>query len=116
MRISDWSSDVCSSDLGARQDAAAAVGDGDLGAGDLAVAALAAELADRFDQDEHAVHAGVGVGEATAVGVRGQGATGAEAPVGDEVAALALGTDAEVLQGHQPSVRASCRENGCQNV
>ena len=37
---------------------AGAVGDGDLGAGHLALAALAAQLADRLDDQEHPVHPG----------------------------------------------------------
>ena len=47
---------------------------------------------------EHAVHAGVGEGEPAAVGVHGERAPRAEAALGGEGAALALGAEAEVLQ------------------
>src|SRR5689334_3585970 len=51
------------------EDAAVAVGDGGLGAGHLAGVAFAAQLPDGLDQHEQAVHAGVAVGKAAAVGV-----------------------------------------------
>src|SRR3546814_15878533 len=47
MRISDWSSDVCSSDL---EDTAASTAHRHLRIGDLAIAGLAAQLAHGFDQ------------------------------------------------------------------
>jgi hypothetical protein len=73
------------------------VGHGDLGPADLAGTGLAAELAYGLDDQEHAVLAGMGVREAAAVGVHRQEAPGARAPVLDELTALALGAEAEVL-------------------
>ena len=46
----------------------------------LADAALAAQLPHRLDQQEQAVHAGVAVGEAAAIGVDRQLAAGRDAP------------------------------------
>src|SRR5262245_1221551 len=78
--------------------AAVAVGEGGLAIGDLARAALAAQLPHGLDQQEQAVHAGVAVGEAAAVGVDGEAALGPDPPALDEGAALALPAEAEVLQ------------------
>ena len=73
-----------------------------LGALDLALAALAAQLAHRLGDEEHAVHARVGEREAAAVGVHGQRAAArAERPLGGEGAALALLAEAEVLEVEQ---------------
>ncbi len=65
---------------GGGEGAAGAVDTGQPGAGDLALAALAAELAHGLDEEEDAVHTGVGVGEAAAVGVEGEVAAGAVRP------------------------------------
>src|SRR5207237_7021332 len=52
------------------QHPARAVGHRDLGAAQLALTTLPAQLADRLDDEEHAVLAGLCVREAAAVGVR----------------------------------------------
>ena len=65
------------------------------------IAHLASELPHGLDDEEHAVHAGVGVGEATAVGVRRQRTPGAELAVLDEAPALTLGAEAQVLEVQQ---------------
>src|SRR5438132_8504611 len=52
-----------------RQDAAIAVCDRGFGVRHLARATFAAQLAHRLDQEEEAVHAGVAIGEAAAIGV-----------------------------------------------
>ena len=77
------------------------VRDRDLGVGDLALAALAPQLAHRLDEQEHPVHAGVRVREPAAVRVHRQRAARAELAVLDERAALALGAEAEVLEVQQ---------------
>src|SRR3990170_4551922 len=89
---------------GGGEGAAGAVDAGELRVRDLAVAALAAELADGFDEEEDAVHAGVGVGEAAAVGVEGEVAAGGGALAGDEGAAFAGLAEAERLQGDEGGV------------
>ena len=65
---------------------------------DLAAVRLAAELAGRLHEQEHAAHAGMAVREAAAVGVRGQRAVEAHAAVVDERAAFALLAEAERLR------------------
>ena len=81
-----------------REHAAVAVRDGDVRVGDLALAALAAQLAHRLDEREQAVHARVAVRQAAAVGVQRGVAARRDAPAGDERAALALRAEAEVLE------------------
>ena len=66
--------------------------------GDLAGAALAAELPRGLDDGEDAVHAAVGVGEAAAVGVDGQAAAGVGAAGLEEAHALAGLAEAQRLQ------------------
>src|SRR3990172_8434033 len=56
------------------------------------------------DEEEDAVHSGVGVGEATAVGVEGEVAAGRGALAGDEGTALAPAAEAERLQSDQRRV------------
>ena len=75
-----------------------------LALGDLALAAFAAELAGGFDEEEHAVHAGVGVGEAAAVGVHREVAAGGGALAGDEGAAFAGLAEAEGFEGDERGV------------
>src|SRR3546814_14704849 len=112
MRISDWSSDVCSSDLlsedegGAAhpvaQRAAGTMRQRELAVGHLALATgLAAQLADRLDDLGHAAPVGgVVVAHAAPVGVARQPAVGCpQALVGAERAALALLAAAPVLHG-----------------
>src|SRR3990172_1203253 len=77
-------SDAEDEGAGGGEGAAGAVDTGQAGAGDLALAALPAELADGLDEEEDAVHAGVGVGEAAAVGVEGELAAGGGAPAGHQ--------------------------------
>src|SRR4051794_17977828 len=78
--------------------AAVAVRDRDVGAGDLALAALAALLAHRLDEQQQAVHPRVAVRQAAAVGIDRQLAARGDATARDERAALALGAEAEVLE------------------
>ncbi len=88
---------VCPENEGAGggERAAGAVDAGQFRAGDLTLAAFAAELADGLDQKKHPVHPRVGVREAAAVGVEGEVAAGGGALAGDEGAALALFADAQ---------------------
>ena len=81
-----------------RKEHAGSVGHGHLGAVDLACVGLAPELAHRFGDQEHAVHAGMGEGEPAAVRVHGERASRTETDVGRERPALALGAEAEILQ------------------
>src|SRR5205085_2147885 len=60
----------------------------ELGVLDLAAVRLAAQLARRFDEQEHPAHSGVTVREAAAVGIGGQRAVESHATVGDERAAF----------------------------
>ena len=73
----------------------------DLGTVHLTRVGLAPELAHGFGDEEHAVHAGMGEGEPAAVRVHGERAARAEAALGGERAALALGAEAEILQVEQ---------------
>src|SRR3546814_4375799 len=115
MRISDWSSDVCSSDLlsedegGAAhpvaQRAAGTMRQRELAVGHLDLATgLAAQLADRLDDLGHAAPVGgVVVAQAAAVGVERQPAVGCpQALVGDERAALRSEEHTSELQSPMP--------------
>ena len=65
---------------------------------DLASAAFAAQLAHRLDQQEQAVHAGVAIGQAAAIGVDRQLAAGGDPAALDKPAALAFRAEAEIFQ------------------
>ncbi len=65
---------------------------------DLARAAFAAQLPHRLDQQEQAVHAGVAIGQAAAVGVDRQAAAGRDAAALDEAPAFALRAEAEIFE------------------
>ncbi len=80
---------------GGGKGASGAVDQTGLGIRDLPVAALAPELACSFQEEEHAVHAGVTVGEASAVGVHGEVTAGSGALVGDEVGAFAPAAESQ---------------------
>ena len=69
--------------------------------GDLGRARLAAELADGFDDEEHAAHPRMAGREPAAVGVRRQRAVERESSVLDERAALPLRAEPEVLERDQ---------------
>src|SRR6185369_2391036 len=68
----------------AGQDAAVAVGEGDLGIFYLALPAFSAQLSHRLDDREDAVHAGMHARKAAAVGVHGQAAARSDAAAGNE--------------------------------
>ena len=82
---------------GGGEHAADAVADRDLGAGDLGGGG-AAHLAHAFLQRVHAVHAGMHVGEAAAVGVERQFAAGGGVARGDKGAALAAPDKAQIFE------------------
>ena len=84
-----------------RQHTARAVGDGDLRAGDLARAALAAQLPHRLDEQEHAVLPGCVYERPPPFVFVGSEPPGPELAVLDERAALALRAEAEVLEVEQ---------------
>ena len=71
------------------------------GVGHLPRRALAAQLAHRFDDEEHPAHAGMTGRQPAAVGVRRQRPVPAQAPALDERAALALAAEPEVLEREQ---------------
>src|SRR5215831_11292067 len=81
-----------------RQHPAVAVRDRGLAIGHLAVAAFAAQLSCRLDQQKQSVHARVAIGEATAIGVDGETAVRGDMAARYERATLALPTKAEILQ------------------
>src|SRR5580692_8047679 len=81
-----------------RQHAAIAVRQRDLAVLHLAGAAFAAQLTDRLDQQEQAVHAGMAIGQPAAIGVDGETALGGDASAADEGPAFALLAEAEILQ------------------
>src|SRR5438132_3231172 len=89
---------------GAREGAAGAVDAGKFGIRDLALAAFTSELPGGFDEEEHAVHAGVGVGEAPAGGVEREVTAGGGALPGDEGAPLTGPAEAEGFQSDEGSV------------
>src|ERR1700734_1370512 len=66
---------------------------------------LAADLPDALLDGEHAVHPGVGVGQAAAVGVQRQHAARLRIALGDERARLALLDEAERLKSVDRDVR-----------
>src|SRR4051794_17733565 len=72
-------------------------------AGNLARASLAAKLANRFDEQEDSVHAGVAVGEASTVGVEGEVAAGRRALAGHELASLATLAESQSFERHEHS-------------
>src|SRR5271165_265246 len=78
--------------------------DADIGRLDLG-GRLTAHLADRLGDGEHAVHPGVRVGKASAVGVERQPAAWFGVAVGDERPRLALADEAEGLQAVDRHVR-----------
>src|SRR5437868_1158924 len=82
----------------ARQRAAIAVAERDLGVLDLTRAALAAQLRRALDQREDPIHAGMDAGEAAAIGVDRQRPARRDAAARDEGAALALLAIAEILE------------------
>src|SRR5437762_14091733 len=82
------------------EDATIAVRDRRLGVLHLALAAFAAQLPHRLDQQKEAVHPGVTVREAAAIGVDRQCAAGRDTPARYELAALALRAEAEIFENH----------------
>ena len=70
-----------------------------LASGTWRAPALAPELLDRLNEQEHPPHAGLAGGQAAAVGVGRERAADAEPAVLDEGAALALLAEAEALEG-----------------
>ncbi len=82
---------------GGGEHAAVAEDDADLRVTDLG-GGLAAQLADAFLDGEHAVHPGVGIGEAAAVGIEREGPARLGVPVSDEGPGLALRGKAECLK------------------
>src|SRR5687768_11672800 len=97
---------VYTEDQGTRggEGATGAVDAGQAGIRDLALATFASELAGGFDEEEDAVHAGVGIGEAAAVRVEREVAAGGRALAGDEGAALAGLAEAERFQRDERGV------------
>src|SRR5208337_150385 len=89
---------------GGGEHAADAVADRDPGAGDLR-RSYAAHLAHALLQCVHAVHAGMHVGEAAAIGVERQFAAGGGVMLGDEGAGLAARHEAEILEAVDRQVR-----------
>ena len=81
--------------------AAGGVDAGQGGVGHLAVAAFAAQLLDRLDEEEDPAHAGLARRQAPAVGVGGELAAHPQPAALDEGAPLALLAEAEALQGEQ---------------
>src|ERR1700751_1494672 len=63
--------------------------------GDLARSAFMAQLSCRLDQQKQPIHAGVAIGEPTAIGVDRQAALWRDAPIGNKAAAFALWAEAE---------------------
>ena len=62
---------------------------------DLSVAALSSHLPDRLHQEEAAVHARMGVGQAAAGSVQGEVAARGGALIGNKVGSLAGSTEAK---------------------
>src|SRR5690606_30523214 len=85
----------------AGQRAAVAVHQHDLGARDLALAGLGAQLPDRLDDEEDAVHAGVHARQSAAIGVDRQAPARRNGAALHERPAFALAAEAEVLQEQQ---------------
>ena len=81
------------------EDAAGAVREGDLGAGDLPGTALTAQLAGRLDQQQDAELAGVAVGQATAGRVERQSTAGSDPAVLDERRSLTLTAETRAPRG-----------------
>lgn len=75
--------------------AAIAVGEPDLGIGDLACACIATELADDLDDAEETVHAGMNAGKPAAVRVHRKRAARGDPPAFYETSAFTFGTEAE---------------------
>jgi hypothetical protein len=84
--------------------AADAVADRDPGVGDLGGGG-AAHLAHALLQRVHAVHAGMHVGEAAAIGVERQLAAGSGVALGDETAGLAARHKAQILEAVDRQMR-----------
>ena len=82
----------------ARQLAAIAVRQRQLGTRNLAFAAHAHQLLAGFHQRKQAIHAGVYARQAAAIGVHGQAAAWGDAPAFDKTAAFAFGAKAQIFQ------------------
>src|SRR4029453_16136880 len=71
---------------------------------DLALPALVAQLAHRFDQQEDPEHSGMAIAQSAPGRVDGQLRAGADAPV-DHRPTLAFGAEPEVLEGEHDEYR-----------
>ena len=86
--------------------------EGELGVRDLALAALAPQLPRRLNDQEDAVRAGVGVGEATACGVHWEVASGGGALASQEIDGFAPAAEPKALQGQQDCIGKGVVDQG----
>src|SRR5207253_10094544 len=89
------------------EDAAIAVRDRRLGVLHLALAAFAAQLPHRLDQQKEAVHPGVTVREAATIRVDRQAAAGRDTPARYDRSALTLRAETEIFE-NQYGVDRDC--------